>query len=113
MMQVVVEIPTFTREAERIFSDEELHALIDHLATDPQAGVRIPGTGGVRKLRFAGSGKGKRGGVRVIYFYGGMEIPVYALMVIRKSVQEDMSPTELKIVKNLVMAIKNSLKERR
>lgn len=112
-MQVVVEIPTFTREAERIFSDEELHALINHLATDPQEGVRIPGTGGVRKLRFAASGRGKRGGVRVIYFYGGMEIPVYALMVISKSVKEDMSPTELKIVKNLVMAIKNSLKERR
>ncbi len=64
-------------------------------------------------MRFAVYGRGKRGGVRVIYFYGDMEIPVYALMVISKSVQEDMSPVELKIVKNLVMAIKNSLKERR
>ncbi len=111
-MQVVVEIPTFTREAERVFSNEERHALIDHLATDPQAGVRIPGTGGVRKLRFAASGRGKRGGVRIIYFYGGVKIPVYALLVISKSVKEDMSPSELKIVKKLVMAIKNTLEER-
>jgi len=61
----------FTRQADKLFSDEERKELIDSLAEHPAAGDEIPGTGGVRKLRFAAMGRGKRGGARVIYFYGG------------------------------------------
>ena len=67
-MQTVAETPTFSRQAEKLFSEDEKHELINFLAENPLAGDEIPGTGGVRKLRFAASGRGKRGGARVIYY---------------------------------------------
>ena len=70
-MQPVAEAPTFTRRADKLFTGEEQRALIDHLAENPPAGEEIPGTGGVRKPRFAALGRGKRGGARVICFHGG------------------------------------------
>ena len=76
-MQTVAETPTFTRQADKLFSDQERSELISHLAENPMAGDEIPGTGGVRKLRFAAQGRGRRGGARVIYFYGGKTMPVY------------------------------------
>ena len=75
-MHTVAETPTFTRQADKLFSEEERKELIDYLADHPAAGDEIPGTGGVRKLRFAASGRGKRGGARVIYFYGGEHMPI-------------------------------------
>ena len=70
-MRTVAETPTFTRQTDKLLAEEERRALIDLLAEDPSAGEKIPGTAGVRKLRFAASGRDKRGGARVIYFYGG------------------------------------------
>ncbi len=67
-MQTVAETPTFSRQADKLFSEDEKRELIDHLAENPLAGDQIPGTGGVRKMRFGALGRGKRGGVRVIYF---------------------------------------------
>ena len=63
-VQTVAETPTFTRQADKLFSELERRELIDHLAENPLAGDEIPGTGGVRKLRFAALGRGKRGGAR-------------------------------------------------
>ena len=68
-MQTVIETPTFTRQADKLFSEDERREPIDMLAENPLAGDEIPGTGGVRKLRFTTSGRGKRGGARVIYYY--------------------------------------------
>ncbi|MCY3997402.1 MAG: hypothetical protein OXF07_14795 [Rhodobacter sp.] len=62
----MAETPTFSRQADRLFTGEERHALINYLAENPRAGEEIPGTGGVRKLRFAALGRGKRGGARMI-----------------------------------------------
>ena len=75
-LQTVAETPTFSRQANRLFNEDERSELIDFLAENPMAGDRIPGTGGVRKLRFAASGRGKRGGVRVIYFFLDDTIPI-------------------------------------
>jgi hypothetical protein len=61
-MQTVAETPTFIKQAEALFSDAEKAALIDYLAANPLVGDEIPGSGGVRKVRFAAGGKGKRGG---------------------------------------------------
>ena len=55
------------------------------VADDPQCGVVIPGTGGVRKLRVAASGRGKRGGARVIYLFGGDDVPAFLLAVFAKN----------------------------
>jgi hypothetical protein len=57
-MQTVAETPIFTRQTEKLFSDDEKRELIDFLAENPLAGDKIPGTGGVRKVRFAASGHG-------------------------------------------------------
>ncbi len=112
-MQTVAETPTFTRQADRLFSESERKELIDYLANHPAAGDEIPGTGGVRKLRFAALGRGKRGGARVVYFYGGKDIPVYALLVYAKSARTDLSPSERRTVRTVAAAIKRAEKERR
>ena len=111
-MQTVAETPTFTRQADKLFSEEERHELIDYLAENPLAGDRIPGTGGVRKLRFAALGRGKRGGARVIYFYGGDRMPIYALLAYAKSASTDFNPAERSAVAATVEAIKSVGKER-
>jgi len=64
----VVEMPQFIRQAEMVLSEEERFALIDHLAFNPEAGTVIPGTGGLRKLRWGIRGRGKSGGARIIYY---------------------------------------------
>ena len=108
-MQTVAETPTFTRQADKLFTEEERGALIDHLAESPLAGDEIPGTGGVRKLRFAASG---RGGARVIYFYGGKDIPIYALLAYAKSARTDLNPAERRAVAGIVAAIRGARKEK-
>ncbi|MCY4315347.1 MAG: hypothetical protein OXC66_04415 [Roseovarius sp.] len=65
----VIETPEFIAATGRIMSDEERAVLIDYLAFNPGSGDLIPGAGGVRKLRWGLSGRGKRDGARVIYFF--------------------------------------------
>ena len=101
-MQTVVELPTYIRNAERLFTREEREAVIDTLASNPYAGDEIPGTGGVRKIRFAARGKGKRGGSRVIYLLG-----CYA-----KNEATDLTPGEKKAVSAFATAIKAAARER-
>lgn len=79
-MQTVAETPTFVRQTEKLFSEQEKRELIGFLAANPLAGDEIPGSGGVRKVRFAASGRGKRGGARVIHYYHEKTMPLYALL---------------------------------
>ena len=111
-MQTVAETPTFTRQADKLFSEDERRAVIDYLAENPMAGDEIPGTGGVRKLRFAALGRGKRGGARVIYFYGGEDMPLYALLAYAKSAKTGVTPAERRAVAALTEAIRAAGKER-
>ncbi len=111
-MQTVAETPIFARQADKLFTDEERRALIEHLAGNPLAGEEIPGTGGVRKLRFVASGRGKRGGARVIYFYGGEDILIYALLAYVKSARTDLNPAQRRAVAGIVTAIKETRKEK-
>src|ERR1700722_14792310 len=93
-MQTVVETPPYLADAERLFSEDERTAIIDTVSADPQCGVVIPGTGGVRKVRVAASGRVKRGGARVIYLFGGDDVPVFLLAVFAKNEKSDLSPAE-------------------
>ena len=93
-MQSVAETPTFTRQAEKLFSEDEKMELISFLSIHPLAGDLIPGTGGVRKLRFAASGRGKRGGARVIYYYLDEDLPLYVLLAYPKNAKVDLTPEE-------------------
>ncbi|MCY4185596.1 MAG: type II toxin-antitoxin system RelE/ParE family toxin [Rhodobacteraceae bacterium] len=71
----------------------------------------MPGTGGVRKMRIAASGRGRRGGARVVYFHGGIAIPVYLLMIYPKSAREDISSGERHVLTNLAAVLSKKGKE--
>jgi hypothetical protein len=92
---VVVESPDFTADAKAAgLGEGEVRRIIDHVGRRPDAGDLIPGTGGARKIRFAGRGKGKSGGYRVITFYGGAELPVFLLTVFGKGRKIDLTQVE-------------------
>jgi hypothetical protein len=93
-VHTVVETPTYLADAERLFSAEEREAIVDTVSAEPRSGVVIPGTGGVRKLRVAASGRGKRGGARVIYVFGGDDVPVFLLALFAKNEKSDLSQAE-------------------
>ena len=106
MLQTVVETPTFIRRAEKLLSSEEHAALIVWLARHPTSGSEIVGTGGVRKLRFGARGKGKSGGVRVIYYLHDRDMPIYALLLYGKHERADLTSDERKSVAAFAAAIK-------
>lgn len=87
----VVETPQFLLAARKLMNDEERALLVDYLAHNPVAGNLIQGTGGIRKLRWALEGRGKRGGARVIYFYHDADMPLFALTVYAKNERADLS----------------------
>jgi hypothetical protein len=94
-MHSVVATPDFLADARNAkIGDEELGDIINTLSADPTCGVMIKGTGGARKVRFAGRGKGKSGGYRVVTFYGGQDIPVFLLNVFAKGDRVDLSQAE-------------------
>jgi hypothetical protein len=108
----VVETSAFARRAEKLLSADEHDALITLLAEEPMAGDEIPGTGGVRKLRFGAQGKGKSGGARVIYYFYDQETPLYAIFIYGKGEQADLSPDQAKAVSDLAAGIKAAAKAR-
>ena len=112
-MQTVAETPTFTRQASKLFTEDEKGELIDFLAANPLAGDVIPGTGGVRKLRFQASGGGKRGGGRVVYYYLDEDIPLYALLAYAKSARTDLTPEERRTAAALAAGIKTEARSKR
>lgn len=111
VMQTIAEAPIFSRQTEKLFSEDEKRELIDFLAENPLAGDEIPGTGGVRKVRFAASGRGKRGGARVIYYYLDDTMPLYALLAYAKNAKDDMTPDEKRAVSAIVTALKATRKD--
>jgi len=90
----VVELPEFRRRVEDLLAEDEQEKLITYLSVQPKSGVLIQGTGGVRKLRWARSGSGKSGGVRIIYFFYNEFIPLFLLTVFAKNEKENLSKAE-------------------
>jgi hypothetical protein len=109
----VVETSLFTRRADKLLTAEERKEVIDCLAAHPLDGEEIVGTGGVRKVRFAARGKGKSGGVRVIYYYYDDSIPLFALLIYGKDEQDDLTPEQSRMVATLAETIKASRKRRK
>ena len=84
-MQSVIETEGYLRAAnDAKMAEEEMVAAVDLVSTDPEAGDVMAGTGGVRKARLAGRGKGKSGGYRIVWYFGGGDIPVFLLAVFGK-----------------------------
>jgi hypothetical protein len=113
LLITVLETSAFARRAEKLLSIDEYEELIWFLAQNPTGGDEIPGTGGVRKIRFAAQGKGKSGGVRVIYYYLDADIPLHALLIYAKNKRADLSGEERRIVTGLAATIKESWKRRK
>jgi mRNA-degrading endonuclease RelE of RelBE toxin-antitoxin system len=101
-MQTVVETPSYLADAERLFSPEERKAIVDRLAADPVCGVVVPGSGGVRKVRFGFGGRGKSGGARIIYLFGGEDLPVFVLAAFAKNQKADPSVSERNALSRMV-----------
>ncbi len=105
VLVTIVELASFIRDTDSELSELERDELKIFLAANPEAGVVIKGTGGVRKLRWAASGRGKRGGGRVIYYFHDMEVPLYLLKFFAKATKTDLTARESKQLSQLIEAI--------
>jgi len=94
VMQIIVELPEFTKKADKILTDFEKESIINYLAAHPSAGGIMQGTGGIRKLRWSAHGKGKSGGVRVIYYYHNKYTPLFLLTLFSKGDKGNLTKTE-------------------
>lgn len=106
MKAVFVELPAFTRYRPDYLDDEDFRGLQEAMMIDPEFGDVIEGTGGLRKLRYGDRrrGKGKRGGLRVIYYWwdGGLQFWLFALY--DKDEIADLNPSEKKALKGMLKA---------
>lgn len=102
----VAETPLFLRQAAEVWDEDEHMAFVSFIAANPEAGDVIPDSGGVRKVRWRREGSGKRGGVRVVYFYHNGDRPLYLLLVYAKARREDLSPAEKLAVRKLAAMLK-------
>ena len=102
MLVTFKETSFFTRQTADLLSDEELTALQWALIANPESGDLIRGSGGLRKLRWAGSGRGKRGGLRIIYYWHVSGSVILLLLAYPKNEQENLSTDQLKILKSII-----------
>jgi hypothetical protein len=110
--QVVAEVDPFPRQAAAIWDDREREEFIDFIARHSEAGDEIPGTGGMRKVRWSRKGMGKRGGTRVIYYFYNKHVPIYLLAAYAKAEQEDLSAREKATFREYVAVLKAELRAR-
>jgi hypothetical protein len=101
-LHVVAELPQFVQDVEAIgISATECRTIIDAIAANPLQGDEIRGSGGVRKIRFAGRGKGKSGGYRVVTAYFGPNAPVYLVAALCKGDRANFTASEIAAFKTL------------
>ena len=93
-MQTIVELPEFLRRSDKLLSNTERLSIINYLAAHPAAGNIMQGTGGIRKLRWSAQGKGKSGGVRIIYYYHNESTPIFLLTLFGKGDKANLTKAE-------------------
>ena len=98
----VVETERFLKDVKPIMSESERAVLVALVGANPEAGEIIPETGGVRKIRWALAGRGKRGGARVIYYYHDERLPVFLLAAYAKNEKANLSRAERNAMKRLI-----------
>lgn len=97
-----IETNVFTKQVDTLLSPEEYRALQLAMALRPQNGALIRGSGGLRKLRWNSGKSGKRGGLRVIYYWLSHEETIYLVLAYRKTKQSDLTAGQLKVLRKLV-----------
>lgn len=98
----IIETKAFSRQIDELLSPGEYEPLGWHLAGDPEAGAVIPGSGGLRKLKWKAQGRGKRGGVRVIYYWCVGPSLLLLLSAFGKNERTDLSKDELNLLRKAV-----------
>ena len=98
----LIETPIFTKQVRAALPDEDYRALHLYLIARPEAGPVIPGSGGLRKLRWGLPGRGKRGGARLIYYLKSAAGQIFLLFLFPKSLRSNLTPAELRILRQLV-----------
>lgn len=109
----VVETPEFLSTCSRLMGEDERVRLVDYLAYHPMAGDLIPGTGGVRKLRWGLEGRGKRGGARVVYFHHDAGMPLFLLTAFAKNEKADLSQLDRNDFRQLTTVLVAAFKRTR
>jgi mRNA-degrading endonuclease RelE of RelBE toxin-antitoxin system len=112
-MIAVVETEEFLADVKSVLSEDEHDDLILYVALHPEAGDVIPGTGGLRKLRWAAKGRGKRGGSRVIYYFHDIHVPLFLMAIFAKNVQADLSPRQRKALTRQLRGLKSDCREKK
>jgi len=104
----VLQLPKFKAEATELIGADRIAALAVYLIDHPDAGDVIPGSGGVRKLRWAAKGKGKRGGARIIYLYVVVAARIYLIRCYAKNVKTDLTADEKKQLQRIAAHLKGA-----
>ena len=112
MMLTVAEVPEYIRRAEKLLTVDERRDVVDYLAAHPRAGDLMEGTGGIRKLRWSRGGRGKSGGVRVIYYVHSEAMPLYLLTLFAKNERANLSKADRNDLAALVDDLVQALMER-
>lgn len=112
MLLTVAELPEYQKAAARLMGAEERTAIVHFLAARPKAGDLMEGTGGIRKLRWGREGRGKSGGVRVVYYFHSDDMPLYLLTVFAKNERANLSKGERNELAGLVDLLKQIWFER-
>jgi hypothetical protein len=96
----VVETASFVTDAKVCMTYDERTEAINMIAANPECGDIVPGGGGIRKVRFAIGGRGKSGGVRIIYYFHNERVPVFLLAVFAKNEQANLTRAETNMLGN-------------
>ena len=108
MLTTVAETPEYLRCAARLLPAAQRGTIVEFLAAQPRAGDLVQGTGGVRKLRWGRGGRGKSGGVRIVYYHHSEAMPLYLLTVYGKNEQANLSKAERNELAKLVAILKST-----
>jgi hypothetical protein len=100
---IFIEDRDFEKQRKGLMDDEGLFTFMEWLAVHPGAGKIIRGSGGLRKVRWAAKGHGKRGGARIIYFWWMADDRILLLDIYAKAEQEDLAADEIKKLKRKIM----------
>jgi hypothetical protein len=111
-MHAVIETPTFLRNCDdAAMSNEDRAAIVGAIAAEPLKGDLMPGTGGARKRRFAGRGKGKSGGYRTVSYFAADDVPVLLLALIDKGDRADLPKAEQNALRELLSRYAQTYRE--